>query len=104
MAPRPDRSRHDPAGPEFRSRRHLTQMRHLLLIHAPAVKLTVNGLNLGAVRTLFPKISQLTLAAIVERDCPDYEVRVVDMKSANWHDTSYKEIPYGNRLIQAHRI
>jgi len=79
-------------------------MRKLLLVHVPAVKLTVNGRNLGAARTRFPKISQLTVAAIVERDSPDYEVRFVDMKAANGHETRFKDIPYGSRTIEAHRV
>jgi hypothetical protein len=80
-------------------------MPNLLLIHGPAVKLTVDGVNLGAVRTHFPKISQLTVAAIVEHSCPDYEVRVVDMKAAgSAHETHFKDVAYGGRTIAAHRV
>ena len=79
-------------------------MRNVTLIHCPAVKLTVDGNNVGAVRTHYPKISQLMLAAIIERDFPDLSVRIVDMKTLGDRVVKYKEIPYGGKTIEAHRV
>lgn len=79
-------------------------MRNVTLIHCPAVKLTVDGNNLGAVRTHYPKISQLMLAAIIERDFPDVSVRVVDMKTLDGRVVKYKEIPYGGKTMEAYRV
>ncbi len=79
-------------------------MRNITLIHCPAVKLTTDGYNLGAVRTHFPKISQLMLAAIIEKNFPDLRVRIVDMKTLDRREEKYKEIRYGNKTIEAYRV
>lgn len=79
-------------------------MRNVTLIHCPAVKLTIDGNNLGAVRTHYPKISQLMLAAIIEQNFPDLHVRIVDMKTMDGREAKYKEIPYGGKTVEAFRI
>lgn len=79
-------------------------MRDITLIHCPAVKLTIDGSNVGAVRTHFPKISQLMLAAIIEHNFPDARVRIVDMKTLASREVKYKEIPYGNKTIEVYRV
>lgn len=76
-----------------------------LLIHTPAVKLKLDGVNLGAVRTHFPKISQLILGAIIEREFPDASVEIADMRTTDTdRETFYKEIKYGDKTIEASRV
>ncbi len=78
---------------------------NILLIECPGVKLKMNNINLGAVRTNHPKISQLTLAAIIEREFPQANVQIVDMKSANPNnETKFKEIGYGSEKIDVYRV
>jgi len=79
-------------------------MRNITLIHGPAVRLSIDGRNLGAVRTHFPKISQLMLAAIIEKSFPEINVRIVDMKTLGNQEVKYKEIKYGSRTIEAYQV
>jgi hypothetical protein len=80
-------------------------MRRFTLVHGPAVKLRLNGDNLGAVRTNHPKISQRMLAAIIERELPGASVRILDMR-AEYQDveTRFKTVPYGRRTLDIYRV
>lgn len=76
---------------------------NVLFVQVPGVKLKISGVNLGAVRTNHPKISQLILAAIAKRDFPNSSVRIADLKSKNPNkETKYKKIQYGKDLIDAY--
>ena len=78
---------------------------NMLLIHCPAVKLKMNGANLGAVRTHYPKLSQLMLAAITEKEFPDASVQIADMRTGDpGKEISYKHIDYGDNTIEALRV
>jgi hypothetical protein len=80
-------------------------MRNIVLIHCPAVKLRIDGDNLGAVRTNHPKISQLILAAIIRRADPNARVRVVDLRSGyRGVETQFKSIPYGRNVVDVFRV
>jgi len=73
----------------------------ILVVEGPGIKLKTEGKNLGSVRTNHPKISQLTLAAIIQKEFPDTDVRIIDMKSANpSNETKVRDIPYGSKTIE----
>jgi hypothetical protein len=77
----------------------------ILVVEGPAVKLREEGRNLGWVRTNHPKISQLTLAAIIRKEFPEVDVRIIDMKSADpSKETKVKEINYGDRIIEVYAV
>ena len=77
----------------------------VLLLDGPGVKLKVDGVNLGAVRTNHPKISQLTLAAIIEKEFPGIFIKIADMKSAgSTNETKTKDAKYGPKVIEVYRV
>ncbi len=77
----------------------------VLLIDVPAVKLEMCGNCLDDVKTNYPKISQLVVAAIIKREFPKVEIRIVDMKSAApCNEVKFKEIDYGGNKIDVYRV
>jgi hypothetical protein len=79
--------------------------KRVCLVEGPGVKLKVDGTNLGAVRTNHPKISQLTLGAIIQQEFPAIEVRIVDIKSINPNRERFlKEVKYGNKRIEVYQV
>ena len=77
--------------------------KNILLIEAPGVKLKTNGLNIGAVRRRHPKISQLTLAAIVQREFPTSKVEIQDLK-LKIKEKQVNSLTYGNKQIEIYQI
>jgi radical SAM superfamily enzyme YgiQ (UPF0313 family) len=79
--------------------------KNILLIAGPAVKLKIGSVNLAACRTSYPKISQLILAAIIEKEVPNAKIQILDMKLAgSTNEVKFKEINYGLNKIDVYRV
>lgn len=78
---------------------------NILFVEGNGIKLKIDGINMGAVRTNHPKISQLTLAAIVEREFPEARVDFIDLKSADpTREERIKEVRYGDKTIEVYKV
>ncbi len=76
-----------------------------MIVEGPAVGLKQEHSNLAAVRTNHPKISQLTLAAIIEREFPSYQVELIDLKAKNpAKEIKIKEIGYGDQRVEVYGV